>query len=93
MSTLPETDRQRIADEAAMWCDLLLADRQAESARFDVTRRAELYTRVAGLPLAKVLDALGVDEDGWGRRLAELRAWQRENRAAHTDPTEGGGKA
>ena len=70
-------------DEIAMWCDLLLANAHADGERFHVTRRAELYMRVAGLPLERVLDALDVDEDGWLSRVAEARASEAKNRAVH----------
>jgi hypothetical protein len=82
MSGLDPSTRQRIRDEAGMWCDLMLAHNAAESARFAVTRRAELYIRVAGLPLEKVYDALGTDAAGWAQRLTDLREQQRRNRAA-----------
>jgi hypothetical protein len=80
-------------DEAAMWCDLLLGRIEEDTARFHVTRRAELYMRVAGLPLARVLDALNIDESGWATQLAELRAQEERNRAANNQPVrlDGGG--
>jgi hypothetical protein len=70
-------------DHAAMWCDLLLGRIEEETARFGVTRRAELYMRVAGLPLDRVLDALEIDEASWVDRVADLRAQEQRNRAAH----------
>lgn len=73
---------QRIKDEAAMWCDLFLAHSAAESAHLAVTRRAELYVRVAGLPMAKVYDALRTDVTGWAERLVDLEAHERANREA-----------
>lgn len=78
---------------AAMWCDLLLGRIEEDTARLHVTRRAELYMRVAGLPLARVLDALDIDESGWATQLAELRAQEERNRTAHEQRagTEGGG--
>lgn len=85
---LSQQERQQTSDRAAMWCDLLLGHRVAETAHVGVTRRAELYLRVAGLPLATVLDALETDEAGWQTRLAQLRARERENRAAHAGSTE-----
>jgi len=75
--------REQIRDQAGMWCDLLLSHRDAESAQAAVTRRAELYMRVAGLSMAKVLDALEIDEDGWRSRLAELRAREQANLTAY----------
>lgn len=41
-------DWRRIEDEAAMWCDLVLGHADAVSAHTQVTRRADLYVRVAG---------------------------------------------
>lgn len=73
---------QRSKDEAAMWVDLLMGHTRAESAHLDVTRRAELYVRVAGLPLDRVLDALRTDEPGWAARLAALRVSEARNREA-----------
>lgn len=75
-------DRQRIQDEASMWVDLFMAHRAAESDHFHVTRRAELYVRVAGLPLEKVYDALKTDAAGWASRVAALRENERRNREA-----------
>jgi hypothetical protein len=75
-------DEQSIKDNAQMWCDLFVAHRAAENAHYGVTRRAELYLRVAGLPLAKVLDALEVDAAGWAERLADLRVHEQRNREA-----------
>jgi hypothetical protein len=82
MPSLDPSTRQRIQDESGMWCDLMLAHNAAESAQFAVTRRAELYVRVAGLPLEKVYDALGTDAAGWAQRLSDLREQERRNRAA-----------
>lgn len=65
-----------------MWVDLLESHLRAESARFRVTRRAEVYLRAAGLPLERVLDSLRTDEAGWAARVTELRAQERANRAA-----------
>lgn len=75
-------DEQRMHDAAAMWCDLFVAHAAAKSAHFAVTRRAELYVRVAGLPLDRVYDALEIDEAGWAERLADLRANEKANRDA-----------
>lgn len=72
----------RTSDEAGMWCDLLLAHIHAESAHLGVTRRAELYMRVAGLPLDRVLDALKIDGAGWSVRVSELRQAEARNLAA-----------
>ena len=47
-----------------------------------VTRRAELYMRVAALPLDRVLDALKTDEAGWSVRVFELRQAEARNLAA-----------
>jgi hypothetical protein len=79
-------DQERSKDEAAMWCDLFLGRVEEQSARFGVTRRAELYMRVAGLPLDRVLDALEIDGPGWADRLADLRAQEERDRAAHHQP-------
>lgn len=73
---------QRLRDESSMWCDLLMGHLHAESAHFGVTRRAELYVRVAGLPLDRVLDALQTDEPGWQARLAALRIQEQRNQDA-----------
>jgi hypothetical protein len=83
-------DEVRIKDEAAMWCDLFTAHNAAESAHFAVTRRAELYARVAGLPLEKVYDALKTDGAGWVARLADLRANEQRNREFWADRDEAG---
>lgn len=75
-------ERTRSQDEAAMWCDLLLAHVDSVSARHRVTKRAELYVRLARLPLHQVLDALHTDEAGWAARLAEVADEESRNRLA-----------
>ena len=80
--TTTASEQQELRDRSAMWCDLLLGHADAESAHFGVTRRAELYVRVAGLPLERVYDALKTDAAGWAIRLDELREQERRNREA-----------
>lgn len=90
---LPAERVQRIADEAAMKVDLFLAHLHAQAAAFDVTRRAELYVRVVGLPLPMALEALQTDEAGWRQRLSDLRDMEARSRAAWSarDPSDGAG--
>jgi hypothetical protein len=64
-----------------MWCDLFDSELSARSAAHRVTRRAEIFLH-SGLPLARVLDALDIDEDTWRRRVAALRTWEAANLAA-----------
>ncbi|MEU6138067.1 hypothetical protein [Nocardioides sp. NPDC047086] len=75
----------RVKDEAEMWVDLLTSELRAKSAQFEVTKRADLYLRVGGLPLERVLDALKVDAEGWAARLEDLEAWRTENRRAYDE--------
>lgn len=77
----PEVE-QESRDRAEMWVDLLTAHATAQSAGFAVTRRAELFMRLGGLPMETVLDALGTDEAGWAARVADARASEARNRAA-----------
>lgn len=79
----PTTDVPARDDKIEMWCDLLLANIQAESASYAVTRRAEIYMRAAGLPLERVLNALDIDEPAWLLRVDALRANEAKNRAIH----------
>ena len=79
---MDEQTRQQIKDNAEMWCDLWMAERRARSAHYDVTRRAAMYVRLAGLPVEKVLDALEIDPATWAARLEDLEAWRNQNRAA-----------
>jgi hypothetical protein len=74
---------QRAKDEADMWVDLMTSELRAKSAQHQVTKRADMYIRLAGLPVEKVLDALKIDAETWAARLADLEAWRTENRAAY----------
>lgn len=74
---------QRVKDEAEMWVDLMTSELHARSAQHQVTKRADMYVRLAGLPVEKVLDALGIDAETWAARLDDLETWRNENRAAY----------
>jgi hypothetical protein len=74
---------QRVKDEADMWVDLMTSELRAKSAQHQVTKRADMYIRLAGLPVEKVLDALSIDAETWAARLEDLEAWRNENRAAY----------
>ena len=58
-----------------MWADLLTSEKRAQDAQHYVTARAVLYVE-AGLPLERVLDALGVSRATWYRRVQALEAWR-----------------
>ena len=73
---------RRVKDEAEMWVDLMTSELHAKSAQHKVTKRADMYIRLAGLPVEKVLDALGIDSETWAARLDDLEAWHRQNSAA-----------
>lgn len=79
---MDERSRQQIKDEAEMWVDLLTSELHAKSARHKVTKRADMYIRLAGLPVEKVLDALKIDAETWAARLDDLEAWRTQNLAA-----------
>ncbi len=66
---------------AKMWADLFNSEIDARSATHRVTSRAEVYT-AAGLPLDRVLDALGISRATWYRRVEALRQWETRNIAA-----------
>ena len=75
--------RQSVVDEVGMWADLWSSQLHAQHARLAVTRRAELFMQVAGLPLGQVLDALGITEDEWAARVVELRRSEVAGRIAY----------
>ena len=75
----------RIKDEAEMWVDLLMSELRAKSAQHEVTKRADLYVRLGGLPIERVLDALKVDAEAWAARLEDLEDWRTENRRAYDE--------
>jgi len=77
-------ENDRIAWEAGAWCDLLMSELAAKSARHTVTARARLFLD-AGLPLARVLDALKIAEDEWDARIADHDATKAANRAFHAE--------
>ncbi|MGH3972460.1 MAG: hypothetical protein ACRDS9_03930 [Pseudonocardiaceae bacterium] len=76
---------QRVKDEAEMWVDLMTSELRAKSAQHNVTKRADMYIRLAGLPVEKVLDALHIDAATWATRLEGLEAWRDENRRAYDE--------
>jgi hypothetical protein len=76
---------QQVKDEAEMWVDLLTSELRAKSAQHEVTKRADMYVRLAGLPVEKVLDALKIDAETWAARLEGLEAWRAENRRAYDE--------
>ena len=76
---------RRVKDEAEMWVDLMTSELHAKSAQHKVTKRADMYIRLAGLPVEKVLDALKIDAETWAARLADLEAWHDENRKAYDE--------
>ena len=67
--------------EAQAWVDLLLDEQAARSAQHRVTGRALLFQE-AGLPVAKILDALKLTEPEWDDRVVAFGVWRAENRAA-----------
>jgi hypothetical protein len=61
--------------QSQMFADLARSETRAVSERHAITQRALLYVE-AGLPTARVLDALLISRSTWHRRVQDLRAWQ-----------------
>lgn len=62
--------------EQEMYESLLKSERRLRAERHDITRRALIYMEMEGLPLDRVLEALGISRATWYRRVQDLRQTQ-----------------